>query len=181
MAAIPAAILFSLCLPFRRARLKNLGLSSGLLREAGLTAFVMCLCGLLSMVFQPGPRLVREHLLDGVNLIPFRMIRTYFRDFGTENTGSAIILFFGNMGTFLPLGFFPPLLFRDWNRLRIALFGTVFSFGIELTQYFLGRHCDVDDILLNVLGVILGYGLFLLLKNRFPSQMNAFRCKKQSK
>ncbi len=180
MAAVPAAILFSLCLPWRKKRLKQLRLHSSFLREAGLTAFVMCLCGLLSMVFQPGPRLVRAFPLDGVNLMPFRMIAGYFRDFGTEHTGFAIILFFGNMGTFLPLGFFPPLLFRGWNWGKISLFGAGLSFSIELTQYFLGRHCDIDDIILNVLGVLMGYGLYVLLHKLAPRRTLRFQAEKIS-
>jgi glycopeptide antibiotics resistance protein len=186
---IPAVILFSCFFPYRRTSLAGRNLYSSPLREAGLAVFVMCLFGLLAMVLWPAYRweegthnLVilngRKELLDGVNLIPFRMISEYFHDFRTENVFFAIILFLGNMGTFLPLGFFIPLLFRGWNSFKIVCFGAAFSLSVEFIQYFLGRHCDIDDILLNALGVSMGYWLFLLVSRMFPAFVAKFRCGK---
>ncbi|WP_428829607.1 VanZ family protein [Paenibacillus riograndensis] len=34
------------------------------------------------------------------------------------------------------------------------------SFSIEFVQYFLGAAADIDDVILNLLGGILGYVLF---------------------
>lgn len=188
LAGLPAVILFSCFFPYRRVSLTGRNLHSPFIREVGLAIFVLCLFGLLAMVLWPAYRweegtgnLVilngRRELLDGVNLVPFRMIRQYFHDFGTADVFFAIIMFLGNMGTFLPLGFFLPLLFRGWNGFKIACFGAVFSLSVEFVQYFLGRHCDIDDLLLNVLGVVMGYWLYLLLKKIFPRFISRFHCK----
>ena len=58
----------------------------------------------------------------------------------------------------------------------LCLFGLSFSLGTECCQFFLGYHCDVDDILLNVMGVALGYGLCRLLKSLFPPFTEKFLC-----
>ncbi len=43
------------------------------------------------------------------------------------------------------------------------------TFGIEFLQYFMGRSADIDDVITNFLGGLIGYILFLafnkLLKN----------------
>ena len=71
----------------------------------------------------------------------------------------------GNLLLLAPLGVFLPVLspsYRHWW----ATVGTGFlvTLFIELFQYFLAvRVFDVDDLILNTLGVGLGYGLFVLL------------------
>ena len=103
-----------------------------------------------------------------MNLIPFRMVGDYLQAFRDGDLFYAIVMLFGNLGTFLPLGFFPALLFRKFGGGKTFLFGLSFSLGAECCQFFLGRHCDVDDVILNVTGVMLGYGLCLILKKFFP-------------
>lgn len=69
-----------------------------------------------------------------------------------------------NILMFVPIGFILPIL--SWKYMRLPnciLFGAGLSLFIELSQLFtLYRASDVDDLLSNVLGIILGYGLFRL-------------------
>ena len=66
----------------------------------------------------------------------------------------------GNVLLFLPLGLLMPVLWRR-ERLRDALLaGLALSLGIEVVQLVLGRFLDVQDLLLNVLGAGLGWGLW---------------------
>ena len=51
-----------------------------------------------------------------LNLIPFRMFRIYGYYFRWGNFLYILINFIGNMLVFLPLGFFPALLFRKGDR-----------------------------------------------------------------
>lgn len=149
--------------------------------------FVICIFGLAAMVLWPPYRWVEGNLLilnarlgltDGVNWIPFRMILDYISAFKTGNLFYAVVFLFGNLGTFMPLGFFPALLFRNTRAKRIILIGFGYSLTAEVLQYFLGRHCDVDDVILNVLGTMCGYWVYLLLKKLFPKAVNSFRCAK---
>lgn len=179
---IPAALIFRCFFAYRHRALNAQGLRSSSLREWMLHGLILCLFGLAAMVLWPGyhfeasdglwGNLVihngRQNWNDDMNLIPFRMVANYLRAFRAGLFSYAIVQFFGNMGTFLPLGFFPGLLFRGFGAKKTLCFGLGFSLGAECCQFFLGRHCDVDDVILNVTGVMLGYGLCRMVKKYFP-------------
>jgi len=66
-----------------------------------------------------------------------------------------------NILMFIPFGFFLPLV---WDRAKkwyvtigIAL---LFSVCVEVIQFFIGRAADIDDVILNTLGGIIGYGAY---------------------
>jgi len=187
---IPSAFIFSCFGPYRRRALAAQKLHSSLHREVGLHIFVLCLFGLAAMVLWPGYHFentnglwgnlvihnARKSWTDNLNLIPFRMVADYLRAFREGELFYAAVMLFGNLGTFLPLGFFPALLFRKFRAKKTFFFGLAFSLGAEFCQFFLGRHCDVDDILLNVTGVMMGYGLCRLLISLFPRLTEKFLC-----
>jgi glycopeptide antibiotics resistance protein len=65
---------------------------------------------------------------------------------------------------FLPMGYFLPMLWEQFRPLwRCLLNGALIITAIELIQLLtlLGR-CDIDDLLLNLLGIALGYALYCL-------------------
>ena len=68
-----------------------------------------------------------------------------------------------NILSFLPFGFFIPLIFRKMRKLiRTAACGLLFSAGIELIQLiFKCGLCELDDILNNTVGTMMGYGIFV--------------------
>lgn len=67
-----------------------------------------------------------------------------------------------NVLLFIPLGLALPLLWKDFGSWwRTALFGLAASLFIEILQIFTHRATDVNDLLTNTLGAILG---FLLAK-----------------
>ena len=93
------------------------------------------------------------------NFIPFKEIMRY-------NITSR--LFFknvvGNMIMFLPFGFFVSYYLKS-EKLTLPLFLILIaSISIEVVQLLIGRVFDVDDILLNILGGLLGYGLYFILR-----------------
>ncbi|MFC4619307.1 VanZ family protein [Camelliibacillus cellulosilyticus] len=69
---------------------------------------------------------------------------------------------FGNVLLFLPFGFFVPIILRSARSFFICLFlSFIVSLFIESCQYeFAERIFDVDDILLNTLGGVLGWMVF---------------------
>lgn len=70
-----------------------------------------------------------------------------------ENTLLNILLF-------IPFGFFVPLLWRQMRTLkRTALCGLAFSLFIETAQMFSGRLTDIDDLLTNMGGAVIGFFL----------------------
>ena len=54
---------------------------------------------------------------------------------------------------------------KRWRHLWAAVpLSAGVSCLIEFLQLFLGRSVDVDDLILNSLGYLLGYGIYLLVK-----------------
>lgn len=63
-----------------------------------------------------------------------------------------------NVYLFLPLGFFLPILWQDFRSLPKTVFvGFLTSLTIELLQIFTFRATDVNDLMTNTLGTLLGW------------------------
>jgi len=94
----------------------------------------------------------------GFNLIPLRTIIHDFRNGGTELLVNTV----GNVAAFVPFGILVAVGFGAWVRSarRVALASFGLSLMIELAQARSGRRvADVDDLILNTLGGLVGYGL----------------------
>ena len=92
------------------------------------------------------------------NFIPFKEILRY--EFGSKLFVRNVI---GNMVMFLPYGLFASIILRPKKSYIIMFLVLVASISIEWVQMAIGRVFDVDDILLNFLGGMLGYFLYVML------------------
>lgn len=96
------------------------------------------------------------------NFVPFTTIIPYL--FGRQGWIIAGINLVGNVGLLVPVGLLLPLIVRTitWRTAIVA--GVAFGLAIELMQltFNVGRF-DIDDVILNALGVLVGYWLLLLL------------------
>jgi glycopeptide antibiotics resistance protein len=112
-------------------------------------------------------------LRGGVNIIPFHGIFEILQ----EGIIAVIVLnILGNIIMFLPLGFFLPLLWKKFSSPKAAvIFGAFLSLAIEITQSFSFRGADIDDILLNTIGALAGYGLYRLINNLLPHFISRFK------
>lgn len=122
--------------------------------EISLLIFILFLIGLFSQAFIPNNG---KHI---TNLIPFKIIYdTYNQVFNKNNINYLIISFIGNVIMFIPIGF---LIKKLWNLSdkKTILIGFLISLFIEFVQLFLKRTSDIDDLILNTLGVYLGILLF---------------------
>ena len=101
------------------------------------------------------------------NFIPFKEILRY-------NITSSLFIknVLGNMIMFLPFGFFTGYFLRA-DKIKYPLILTVIaSVSIELVQLAIGRVFDVDDIILNIAGGLIGYYLYAIIRtirNKFPN------------
>lgn len=77
----------------------------------------------------------------------------------------SIYQFIGNIAWFVPFGFLLPYLTgRPRNLKRMLLYGLLVSFIIELSQFVFGTGVtEIDDLILNTLGAMLGFAFFRLL------------------
>ena len=99
---------------------------------------------------------IRDVEFGGINWMPFREILRY--EFGTDLFYRQVI---GNIILFIPFGYFATY-YAKLTMIRHIFFITfIRSTTIEVVQRFIGRSFDVDDIILNVVGGIIGFLLFI--------------------
>ena len=101
------------------------------------------------------------------NFIPFKEMLRY--EFGTKLFFKNVV---GNMIMFIPFGFFTSYFLKLKKPYSILLLSLLISSTIETTQLLIGRVFDVDDIILNVVGGVVGfavYKLFSILKEHLPA------------
>ena len=87
----------------------------------------------------------------------------------------GLYMMMANALIFLPMGFFPNLLWRRPKWWKGLLVGFCSSFSIEFLQLFAGRSTDVDDLILNSSGAFLGGLLALLLGKMVPNLTRKFQ------
>lgn len=96
------------------------------------------------------------------NLVPFQEIQRFW--IHREKVGNllAFMNIAGNVIGFLPYGFFLPILNPGFRNIWLTgLMGFGFSLSVETIQLVFRVGCfDVDDLILNTLGVVLGYCMF---------------------
>lgn len=101
--------------------------------------------------------------LDTANFTLFKTIRMYIKYSYKLNSFENLI---GNIVVFVPYGFlFPCVLKKESNVFVMLLNAFLFVTGIEIFQLFSAFGAfDVDDILLNCVGAVIGYLLYLILR-----------------
>lgn len=86
---------------------------------------------------------------DKMNLIPL-----------TDVTGFSQIL---NIFMFMPLGFLLPFIWKEMRSpIKVLCAGAGYSFAIEICQLFNNRVTDIDDLIMNTLGAVLGYVTWII-------------------
>lgn len=93
------------------------------------------------------------------NFIPFKTIGPQLVGRGNHLIDTVNLL--GNIVPFLPIGLLAPLVFRSMSWTKALVLGVAIGLSFELMEaIFRVGIFDVDDILLNACGVIVGYGVF---------------------
>ena len=111
-------------------------------------------------------------VLANINPVPFETIAQFvgflIHDYADGLKRHAIVNLVGNVLMFVPLGFLPALLWKRFRPLwRCLLWGGAIVVCVELTQLFaLVGSCDFDDLVLNLVGIGFGYGLYWLTHHR---------------
>jgi glycopeptide antibiotics resistance protein len=97
------------------------------------------------------------------NFIPLRTIGIYLANL---DSGFWLRNLVGNLLLLLPVGLFGPIVLPWMDRwLRVLVASLALSTAIELAQLGIpDRSADVDDVLLNVAGAILGYAILRVLR-----------------
>ncbi|WP_099203533.1 VanZ family protein [Miniphocaeibacter massiliensis] len=141
--------------------------------------FVIYILLLIDVVFFPIPyqsRLIEIYRLktglgDIQNFVPFKIIISFIKD---TSFGYALKQIGGNFILLLPLGVFVSIIFENKKSKRFMfLIGLGTTCAIELTQGLIGliigfqyRVVDIDDIILNTAGYVVG--MFISFKVVLP-------------
>lgn len=114
------------------------------------------------------------------NFIPIiNTFKSIMSDFQQGIIIAPIIQILGNIALFIPIGFYLPIFNENisFNQVSfIALCSTIFIESIQgIINIVIGynyRSVDIDDIILNLIGAILGYYLFKFLSPKFNFLLN---------
>ena len=121
--------------------------------------FVLYLCEMFDVVGIPAIQYIRWE--PNISLIPF-----------SDETGWLGVQRVLNAVMFAPFGFLLPVLWRGCRKWSVTtLAGFLLSLTIEILQMFCFRATDVDDLLMNTMGALLGYFLaWLFFHNKWARE-----------
>ena len=139
----------------------------------------MFLMGLLGLTLTPAgfwQALLRgEHptfppaFQGGINLRPFHASWALFQFYMRNGLWGAVLVNFpGNVIIFMPVGFFTALFSAKPRLWKSTLWAFALSLSIEILQLFISRGTDVDDLILNTLGGLLGFLIFRMIERKYP-------------
>ena len=99
---------------------------------------------------------VETNTSGGYNLIPFTEITRY-------EVGSKLFMYnvIGNIVIFIPFGYFVSGYIKASKVSHILAVSVISSLTVEVVQLQIGRSFDIDDIILNVCGAIIGFLLYI--------------------
>lgn len=92
--------------------------------------------------------------VEEINIIPFQ--------------SEGLLTYILNIIMFMPLGFLLPLIWKNYRKFTTTFItGVGFSLVIELSQLFNRRQTDIDDLLMNTIGTIIGFTIWIVYKKIF--------------
>ena len=136
-------------------------------RELQLLLVYICIIVVVRFTFCPFEKVdgkIQPLLFDverlwppRVNFVPF----VHMMDYAIKR--EAILNFVGNTAMFVPIGIIYPIVYKELNTPAKAIAaGVGFTLCIEILQLpFYDRVTDIDDLILNALGYVIGYGIYL--------------------
>ena len=186
-----AAMVFFALRPWRKRRQARRGLASGVWRETVLLLFAMFGAGLAALTVFPANFWTLYHWQEALagraaffplsplseSIQEIQWTPAVFQNLLSGGWGGYMAI--ANLLIFCPVGFFPALLWRGNRCLRGILAGFCTSFCVEFLQLFVGRATDIDDLILNTLGGLLGGLLCLLFARMAPRFTQHFQVEVQ--
>ena len=139
-------------------------------RELSLLLVYICIVVVVRFTFCPFGKVdgkIQPLLFDHQKILPFWLnLKPFVYLFDYPTMKEALLNLIGNTAMFIPLGVVWPAVFQklDSHRKVIAA-GVGVSLTIEILQLpFFDRATDIDDLILNSAGFLMGYGIYLLAK-----------------
>ena len=139
-------------------------------REIQLIFVYICIVVVARFTFFPFSKVngeIQPLIFESSKAFPFRINWIPFVNlFDYPEMRDILINVIGNTAMFMPLGVVWPSVYKRLDtHWKVISAGIGFSLFIEILQLpFYDRVSDVDELLLNSLGFIIGYLLYLLAK-----------------
>jgi glycopeptide antibiotics resistance protein len=131
--------------------------------ESVFAGYLLALAAVVALPFGRVHGLQGQQVAASINLVPFATVFGLIPEF----PGQVVRQLAGNAVLFAPLGFLSPVIFAHLRMpLALAFAALAVSLGIEVVQLALRlmslsqRSFDVDDVILNVIGALIGYALW---------------------
>ena len=138
--------------------------------EALLLLMFINLAVIIRMIFFPMYRVdgkIQPLVIDIAAISPLRVNLTpfvYLFDYDIRR--EMLLNIIGNVTVFIPTGIILPILYWKLNSFwKVVGMGALISLAIEIIQLLIStRASDIDDLILNTLGVAIGYGIYALIR-----------------
>ena len=139
-------------------------------REAVLLLMYINLAVIIRFTFFPMSKVnghIQPLVFDIATAFPFRVnLFPLVNLFDYDSKRDLLINVIGNVAMFIPSGIVLPIIYKQLDTfVKVFLAGSGISLCIEIIQLpFSVRATDIDDLILNTVGVIIGYGIYALIR-----------------
>lgn len=174
---IPITLLVGLLyIIFRFLKLKKNNSDINYKKEISYLIFVCYIVGLFNLVLVPRNfwNTIWHNIFYNLNENPFEGIFDFSYNFiptiykiiiGEYALGSWVkTMIIGNLLMFIPMGILLSLCFKNFKKKNMFNYAILIPLAIEVIQLVVGRSFDIDDLIMNFLGIVIGYYIVELLK-----------------
>lgn len=174
---IPITLLVGLLyIIFRFLKLKKSNGDINYKKESLYLIFVCYIVGLFNLVLVPINfwDIIWYNIFYNFNENPFagifdfsyNFIPTIYKIIIGEYTPDSWVkaMIVGNFLMFIPMGILLSLCFKNFNKKNIFKYAVLIPLAIEVLQLIVGRSFDIDDLVMNFLGIVIGYFIVELVK-----------------
>ena len=174
---IPITLLVGLLyIIFRFLKLKKNNSDINYKKEILYLIFVCYIVGLFNLVLVPRNFWntiwhnifynLNENPFEGIFDFSYNFIPTIYKiiigEYTLDSWGKVMIV--GNFLMFIPMGILLSLYFENVNKKNIFKYAVLIPLAIEVLQLVVGRSFDIDDLVMNFLGIVIGYFIVELVK-----------------
>lgn len=115
--------------------------------------------GLSDIIYAPEGGINDSIIRANINFLPF--------------SRGISVTFYLNIIMCVPLGFLLPLIWKDYRKIyKTTIAGLGFSLLIELSQLITTRATDIDDLIANTIGTVIGYLIWKVFSKIFNKDKN---------
>lgn len=174
---IPITLLVGLLyIIFRFLKLKKNNSDINYKKEILYLIFICYIVGLFNLVLVPINfwNIIWYNIFYNFNENPFAGIFDFSYNFiptiykiiiGEYALGSWVkTMIIGNIFMFVPMGILLSLCLKNINKKKMFKYAILIPLAIEAMQLVVGRSFDIDDLLMNFLGIVIGYFIVELVK-----------------